>query len=197
MALSTPIVQILDRDPVAVDVEQRISEAIRLLSSERYHHLPVVDGRRLVGLLSATDIIELSTLHTGGRKMEYAAAVELDKRYRIEDVMKTDLITITHRATVGEAAQQLSPGGYHALPVVDEHGNLIGIVTTTDLIGHMLEAPPLAPLPAAVEQRSGLLEQVLVAAQHYLNSGQGAREHAELLRAVNAARPRSDELVAG
>jgi CBS domain-containing protein len=196
MALSTPIVQIIDRDPVAVDVEQRISEAIRLLSSERYHHLPVVDGQRLVGLLSATDIIELSTLHTGSRKMEYAAAVELDKQYRIEDVMKTDLITITDRATVGEAAQKLSPGGYHALPVVDEHGDLIGIVTTTDLISHMLVGPSHEPVPAAVQHRAELLEQVLEAARHYLNSGQGAREHAQLLRAVEAALSHSDETVA-
>jgi CBS domain-containing protein len=190
MTLSTPVVQIIDRDPVAVDVEQQISEAIRLLSSERFHHLPVVDGRKLVGLLSATDIVELSASLTGSGRMEYSTAVKLDQQYRIKDLMRTDLITIGHRATVGEAAQKLSPGGYHALPVVDENGDLVGVVTTTDLIGHMLEAPaPAAPADTQAE-RLKRLERVLLAALHYLRSGQGAREHAELERAVEAARVR-------
>lgn len=188
MTLSTPVVQIIDRDPVAVDVGQRISEAVRLLSMERFHHLPVVKGRQLVGILSATDLIELGTANVGSAKIKYADAVRLDEHHRIEDVMQKDLITIGHRATVGEAARKLSAGGYHSLPVIDDHGDLIGIVTTTDLVGHMLDAPAHAELPAAAGRRLRLLEDVLAAAQHYLHSGQGAREHAALERAIEAAR---------
>ena len=188
MSLSTPIVQIIDLDPVAVDIEQRISEAVRLLSSERFHHLPVVDGRRLVGLLSATDILELKHAAPIEGESDYAAAAELDKHYRVEDVMQRDLVTITHQATVGDAARMLSAGGFHSLPVVDEKSQLVGIVTTTDLIGHMLAAPTSSGVPAAVRRRLDLLEKVLSAAQHYLRSGMGAQEHARLEQAVEAAR---------
>jgi len=43
-------------------------------------------------------------------------------------------------ATVRDACQELARGGFHCLPVVDAHGALLGLVTTSDLIRALLEA---------------------------------------------------------
>lgn len=189
MALETPIVQIIDRDPIRVDVKQDVSFAVRALSSERFHHLPIVAGEILVGMLSATDMLKLNASVMGGDDaldMDF-----LDRHFRLEEIMQKNVITVSHLATVGDAARILSAGGFHSVPVVDTKDQLLGIVTTTDLVAHMLEAPPHTDVPPAVQQRLKLLEQVLSAAQHYIHSGMGSQEHARLERAIEAARAAS------
>ena len=55
----------------------------------------------------------------------------------IEQVMTKDVLTIQHKDTVYDAALLLSENEFHALPVMDED-ELVGIVTTTDLIKFLL-----------------------------------------------------------
>ena len=45
MKNETPITNIMMTDPVTVSVNQKLSDARRALSTERFHHLPVVDGK--------------------------------------------------------------------------------------------------------------------------------------------------------
>ena len=102
--------------------------------------------------------------------------------------MVKNVIPLSERATVGDAAKLLSMGGFHALPVTALNGNLIGIVTTTDLISHMLEAPRGGTLPKEVEERLQSLEKVYEAARNYLLSGMAITEHEQLERVVEEAR---------
>ncbi|MGD8341341.1 MAG: CBS domain-containing protein [Gammaproteobacteria bacterium] len=190
MPLETPIVQIIERDPVSLDVNQKVSEAMRLLTSGRFHHLPIVSGGELVGLLSTTDVLELNFVSGTGEETEWLDF--LDAHYQLDDVMTQDLVTVSHRATVGDAARQLSAGGFHSLPVVDNENALVGIVTTTDLVSHMLEASPEAELSAAMQQKVRALERVYAAAQAFLHSGMAAQEHHKLELALEAAREADD-----
>jgi acetoin utilization protein AcuB len=186
MPLSTPIVQILERDPVTVDVGQKFSDAAAALSSERFHHLPVLENGRLVGMLSAFDIVKVTSAVMGAKD---AATMEyLDRHYRLADLMHQDVIVVGQRATVGEAARLLSAGGFHALPVVDANEHVVGIVTTTDLLAHMLEATPESELPPAVARRMHMLERVFDAAQSYLLSGMALTEHEQLEKVIEAVR---------
>ena len=186
MPLSTPIVQIIDRDPVTIDVHKKVSDAARILSAGRFHHLPVVTGQRLVGMISPVDLFKLSVSVMDDDKS--ASLDFLDKHYQLDDVMQKDVISVSHRATVGDAARLLSAGGFHAVPVIDADEHLVGIVTTTDLIELMLKAPTHSDLPASVQQRLQVLEQVFSAAQSYLLSGMAITEHEELERRIEAAR---------
>ncbi len=141
---------------------------------------------RLVGLLSTTDLLELDFLSSTGEGAEWLDFVDAD--YTIEGLMTKGLMTVSDRATVGDAARQLSAGGFHALPVVDNDDRLVGIVTTTPLIGHMLEARPESQLPPSVQQRMRVLEHVYAAAQAFSHSGMAAQEHHRLELALEAAR---------
>lgn len=186
MSLSTPIVQIIDRDPETVDIRQKFSDAVRKLATAQFHHLPVVDGQRLVGILSAVDMLRLKADILDGD--DEATFDLLDRCYRLGDVMQKNVITVSDRATVGDAARLLSAGGFHAVPVVNADDRLVGIVTTTDLVGHMLAATPTEEFPDALQQRLKVLEQVFIAAQNYLQSGMAVQEHERLERAIEAAR---------
>jgi predicted transcriptional regulator len=186
MTLATPIIQLIDHDPIRVDIKQKVSDALRILTAGRIHHLPVVAGRTLIGLLSTTDMLVLKASMLAGDDPESFDFV--DRHYKLEDIINKDLVSVSDRATVGDAARQLSAGGFHSLPVVDQHDCLVGIVTTTDLIGHMLEASPKPELPEALKHRLRVLEQVQKAAQAFLHSGMAVTEHRKLERALEAAR---------
>ena len=112
-----------------------LSEVRAKLTEMHVHHMPVVSGTKLIGIISSTDLLRVSYEH--GENTKHANAV-LDHTRTIEDVMQTNPVSIQSKTTVREAAQLLSKNWFHALPVVDS-GELVGIVTTTDLIDYLLE----------------------------------------------------------
>ncbi len=135
MKRNEPINSIMTDAPTTVNVTHKLSEIRRLMSEQRIHHVPVVSGRKLLGLISATDMVRLSFSAYGAD--ERAVDAMLDHEFSIEGVMNTELVTLTHSSTVRDAAARLRDGRFHSLPVVDGDGNLVGIVTTTDLIGYL------------------------------------------------------------
>ncbi len=184
--LSTPIIQLVDRDPIALDIAKPVSDAARILASGTFHHLPIVDGKNLVGVISAADLLRVNAALLD--EDDSVTTAFIDARYSLRDVMTDDPITISDRGTVGDAAKTLSAGGFHSLPIVNQENHLVGVVTTTDLINHMLEAPAKADPSPGMTQRLQALERVYSAAQHYLHSGLAETEHARLERAIETAR---------
>ena len=181
MNLDTPVTRIMVTDPITVQVGQTISDVCRALSSDRFHHLPVLQAGRLIGMIGVSDLLE------HGLAGAEATGI-IDRNLTIRKLMHDDVITLSHRATVGEAARLLSAGGFHAVPVIDEAEHLQGLVTSTDLIGFMLEVPPAPATTPEVESRLKTLERVFKAAELYLHSGLAESEHARLTRAIEAAR---------
>jgi CBS domain-containing protein len=53
----------------------------------------------------------------------------------VNQIMETKVIVVNKNATLRDAAEKLSVGGFHALPVVDRKRHLVGMVTSSDLIG--------------------------------------------------------------
>lgn len=146
MQRNTPISDVMTRDPKVVAPDHKISEIRELLTNSRIHHLPVVEGTKLVGIISSNDLLMLSA------SMDDADAsmnALLDTVYELTDIMEKDVVTVPHTGTVADAASALSAGGFHSVPVVDAAGNLVGIVTSTDLINYLLESlwPTTKPRP--------------------------------------------------
>jgi len=135
MKKNTSITQIMSEEVKTVNTTQKLSEVRQMLSSNPIHHVPVVSGSKLVGMLSATDILGLSF---GGYQLDDRSMDSmLDHQFTIEEVMQKDVVTIRNRETIRDAAQVLAEGSFHSLPVVDDKGHLQGIVTSTDLIRYL------------------------------------------------------------
>jgi len=120
-----------------VSTGQKLSQVRRLLVDYPFHHIPVTSGDRLVGIISATDMIRLAFEGYGSDDRSIDAI--LDSKFTIEEVMNTNLITVEDGATIRDAAIKLSRGSFHSLPVVSSDGRLEGIVTSTDLIRYLAE----------------------------------------------------------
>jgi CBS domain-containing protein len=117
--------------------QAKLSEARRMLLDGLRHHLPVVSAEGvLLGLLSSTDMLRLSfdAYEVTGQTMDAV----IDAQFSLKEIMRTNLVTIRENETVKRAAELLSSGTFHALPVVDDDDHVLGIVTSTDLIAFLI-----------------------------------------------------------
>jgi CBS domain-containing protein len=137
MKRNESITTIMSTDILTVHTGQKLSEVRRVLAERSVHHIPVVSGNKLVGLISSTDMMKLS-FEAYGTDQRSVDAV-LDHQFTISGVMSTELRTLNKRRTVREAAELLREGSFHSLPIVDDDSTLVGIVTTTDLIRYLLD----------------------------------------------------------
>ncbi|NVB38934.1 CBS domain-containing protein [Pseudenhygromyxa sp. WMMC2535] len=136
MKRNEPVSKIMTTDIQTVHTGQKLSEVRKMLADNPYHHVPVVSGKQLIGMISATDMIKLSLAIYGVD--ERAVDAMLDSQHTIESVMTNELTTIAAKDTVRDAAELLSKGTFHSLPVVDGDA-LVGLVTSTDVIKYLLD----------------------------------------------------------
>ncbi len=141
---------------LSIGADESAGTMLRLFAEYPIHHLPVVSGRKVVGMVSSADILKLDAfrLQTGVLSNEYLA------RVNVTDLMSKPAITIGPHQSLIDAAYLMASHGIHALPVVDAEQQLLGILTTTDIIAGTLQA-----LAQNRTDRSGLTE----AAQESVN----------------------------
>lgn len=133
---SNQVGHIMTSAVLSVEVHEPITEVVRLFAYYPIHHLPVVDKSRIVGMLSTADMLKLEYFVPKG-SIPIATAL-VNEKFRIEQLMRTPVITATLYDTIADAASRMSSHGIHALPVVNESNHLIGIVTTTDIMNALL-----------------------------------------------------------
>lgn len=135
MKKNEPIKKVLTRKVITTHVGQAVSDVRKVFAKEGFHHMPVVSGKQLIGMVTASDILGISVegIPSDVRSMD----AYLDHQFTIEGLMKRELKTLPLKSTVADAAEALSDGRFHAVPVVDDEGNLEGIVTSTDLIRYL------------------------------------------------------------
>jgi CBS domain-containing protein len=135
MKKNEKIDQILTREIVTVHVGQNVSDVRKIFATHGFHHVPVVSGKKLIGIVSASDILGISVEGIGSDERSMDAYI--DHQFSIEGLMKKDLKTLSTKSTIADAAEVLSDGNFHAVPVVDKDEDLIGLVTSTDLIRYL------------------------------------------------------------
>jgi CBS domain-containing protein len=92
-----------------------------VLIRNRIHHVPVVDGKTLVGLVTTYDLFKLSYHPDALRSV------------KVSDVMTTKLATLEPEDKIGSAAELFLEHLFHAVPIV-KNGELKGIVTSFDVM---------------------------------------------------------------
>lgn len=132
-----PVSDIMTRHVHTVDIaKDDLHSVMNLINSKHLRHVPVVHKDKLVGIISKSDINRLtfSSLFEGQEQADEAVLDML----KIEHVMTNGPKSVASTTTIREVAEILANEEYHSLPVVDD-GELVGIVTTTDVIKYMLE----------------------------------------------------------
>jgi CBS domain-containing protein len=131
---------LMTTDPVTTTPDTSLKEAARLMVRSQVSGLPVMDGEKLVGIVTEGDYLRreadreqpyrLSLLEAlFGEGSKDAPAVE-----KVSEVMTDKVLTIGPDATVSEAARVMSHRNIKRLPVLDLEGNLLGIISRADVV---------------------------------------------------------------
>jgi CBS domain-containing protein len=132
-----PITSIMTTDLTTVHDGDPVSKIRKIFAEQNIHHIPVVSGEQLIGMISWNDFMRVSFGEFDNQDAKQLDSI-LDQTYKIHDIMKVDLVTIPKSATIREAARILGLQDFHSLPVVDG-GKLVGLVTSTDLMRYLAE----------------------------------------------------------
>lgn len=135
MKKNEPITKIMSSDVAVIQEGQSLSEVRKLMCDMKIHHVPIAKGKKLTGLVSFTDLMKINLVINGADERSIDAII--DQNFKITDIMSTKLITIKNTETVRNASQMLVNGHFHSLPVTDNEMNIVGIVTSTDLIKYL------------------------------------------------------------
>lgn len=137
MKKNVPISTIMTTNIVKLNLKDELSKAESLFKNHKIRHIPVVNGNKIIGMLSMSDLLRISFVDSAFEDEDEIDTVVYDM-FDISQVMTKNIVTITSDTTIREAAEILASKEFHALPVLKD-GDLIGIVTTTDLIKYLLE----------------------------------------------------------
>lgn len=129
----------MTEDVLSIGIDEPASEVLRLFASYPVHHLPVLSGGKVAGMLSSADVMKMAAVIP---KTGSAAGAYLDQRVKVATLMSKPAITVRAHTTLLEAARTMAGNAVHALPVLDEAEQLLGIITTTDVMHAALESRP-------------------------------------------------------
>ena len=137
----TPPLQIAPRQPVA--------EAVALMRQERVGCLLVCEGDRVVGIFTERDL------------MRRVLAAGKPLTVPIAECMTRHPVSVHRKEPIGAAVRRMEEGGYRHLPVVDEGGRVVGVLSVKRIVHYLVEHFPatiynLPPDPGVVQhEREG------------------------------------------
>jgi len=131
-----PISNIMTGKVYTVQENAPLQEVVNLFRKHKIRHIPVVNGSKVVGIISRTDINRL-TFGALFENQEGADEAVLEI-LSVPQVMTAKPKMVNSNDLIRDVAEIFANEEFHALPVVDDE-ELKGIVTTTDVIKYMLE----------------------------------------------------------
>jgi CBS domain-containing membrane protein len=123
---------IMTREVITLSEEDNLSGVSEGMKHFRFRHLPVVDGNKLIGLITHQNLLEVaaSTLEPSSGSKTQA----FNERLFARDVMLRDILTVSEDTRVVDAARLMWNKKIGCLPVVREGNQLVGIVTEADFV---------------------------------------------------------------
>ncbi|MBX7098687.1 MAG: CBS domain-containing protein [Myxococcaceae bacterium] len=129
---------------VTLDEQEPLDDVRRWLSLAHLHHLPVVRGRTLVGLLTHRELLAQAARQRDG-----------EAPARAGEVMKKKVMTVRPGSSAQEAVRLLLRYRLGCLPVVESDRTLVGLLTATDLLKVAAERVGAGPLDGEADAAEG------------------------------------------
>ncbi len=161
----------MNKNLVTIEKNERMTVAKKILKEKNIRHLPVVEGKKLIGLVTNMDI----------RKAEASPATSLEIRelhylldkLTVQEIMTRNVLTISPDISVEEAATLLHDNKIGCLPVVED-GNLVGIITEDDVMEILIEVMGMkekgSRLEVLADDKSGALAEITrIIKEHNVN----------------------------
>lgn len=153
----------MSKDLVTIEAGTKILDALDLMKKHTIHRLPVVEGDRLIGLVT-DGIISRNTPSTM-TSLDMREVTYLLNRTSANDIMEKNVITIHKEALLEEAAVNMRKNAIGVLPVIEGDNKLVGIITEKDIMDAFVDVlgfytPGVRLVINVPEDRKGVLEEI-------------------------------------
>lgn len=135
-ALDRPVSELMEREVVTLQREDRLDLAGDVMRLGRIRHMPVLQGSQLVGIVSNRDLLAASL--SSAFEIEQSNRREFQRSVEVKEVMTQDVDTVGPDDRADEAGRRMLRRQIGCLPVVDARGHLLGLLTESDLLAAAL-----------------------------------------------------------
>lgn len=125
---------IMAKDIICVDMDERLPEIKKILETHEFHHLPVIEEGKLVGIISDRDLLRMISPFVN-HVSEQARDVDTLNR-AAHQVMTRQPIAVKAETSIQEVISWFKRVDISCLPVVDDEYHVIGMISWRDLISH-------------------------------------------------------------
>jgi acetoin utilization protein AcuB len=122
--------------PLTVSPETPVLEALRLLKERGFRRLPVVEGSKLVGIVTDKDLKD--AMPSKATTLSVWELNYLLSKLTVREVMASPVLTVNPLETLEDAALRMQERKLGGMPVLDNAGALVGILTITDVLGALV-----------------------------------------------------------
>ena len=152
--MAKTVADVMTPNPVSVSPTTVLKEAIQLMADRRIGGLPVLnEAQQLVGILSESDlmwqatgvdmpayILLLDSVIYLKNPNQYTQEIHKALGQLVSDVMTPRVITISPQKSLREAAHLMHEKRIRRLPVVDDQGQVVGMLTRGDIVREMAQS---------------------------------------------------------
>jgi acetoin utilization protein AcuB len=153
----------MSKDPITITDDTSMMKAIHLMKQNRFRRLPVLHEGRLVGIVSDRDLKEASP--PKATTLDVHELYYLLAELHVKDIMTRDPVTTSPESTVEHAAQLMLENTISGLPVVDDRGTVVGILTQSDVFRAFMHITGIlqggVQFALRLEDRPGLIKEVV------------------------------------
>jgi CBS domain-containing protein len=119
------ISKLMTSNPRTVTADSTVAEAARLMRDENAGIAPIIEGERLVGVITDRDIA-----------IKVAAEGKDPQATKVTEIASSNVVTIDPQQDLDEALRLMAEHQVRRLPVVEEDGKLVGILAQADVARH-------------------------------------------------------------
>lgn len=121
----------MSKNIITVDADDSMHDAIKRMKENKIRMLPVVRKGKLVGVVTDRDLKQASA--SDATTLDVHELLYLVSQIKVKDIMTAKPITVPQNYTVEETAEILLKNKISGAPVTDQNGEIVGIITQTDL----------------------------------------------------------------
>ncbi len=128
----------MTENPITAERHTSIIDAQEIMRANNIKHLPVLDGKRIVGIVSRSDLLEASP--SDATTLSVHELNYLLSEMKVGEIMTKHPFNVTPETPIEVAAMKMRKYGVASLLVVDpETGSLVGIITESDIFEALVE----------------------------------------------------------
>ncbi len=153
----------MTNDPVTITEDTSMIKAIHIMKERRFRRIPVVTAGRLVGMVTDRDLKEASP--SKATTLDVHELYYLLAELQVKEIMSRNPVSVLANDTVEHAAQVMLEHTISGLPVVDQDGKVVGIITQSDVFRAFMHITGVlqggVQFAVRLEDRPGLIKEVV------------------------------------